>query len=130
MEHKIEAGMAFEKEITVTGELTAEQVGSGLLAVYATPYMIALMEQVSELAVINGLAEGFGTVGTSVDVKHIAATPVGMRVTAAATLREVDGRRLVFEVTARDEREVIGNGTHERFIIQKDRFMARVKEKI
>jgi predicted thioesterase len=129
MQHDIIAGMEYVKELTVTRELTAAVVGSGQIAVFATPSMILLMEQAAELAVINALPDGCATVGTLVNIEHAAATPVGMKVTATAVLKEIDGRKLVFDVEASDEREVIGRGVHERFIIQKDKFMARVNAK-
>ena len=129
MEHNITVGMEYTVECTVTKELSAEAVGSGSLPVYATPYMIALMEKASEQCVLGGLAEGFGTVGTVVDIKHIAATPLGMKVTAHAVLKEIDKRRLVFDVKVCDECEEIGHGLHERFIIDTVKFMERVNAK-
>jgi len=130
MEHNINIGMEHTVECIVTKELSAEAVGSGSLPVYATPYMIALMEKASEQCVLSSLAEGFGTVGTEVDIKHIAATPLGMKVTAHAVLKEIDKRRLVFDVTVRDEKEEIGHGSHTRFIVDKAKFMERVSAKI
>lgn len=130
MEHNIQVGMEHTVEYTVTMELSAEAVGSGSLPVYATPYMIALMEKASEQCVIGGLADGFGTVGTEVDIKHIAATPLGMKVTAHAVLKEINGRQLVFDVRVCDEKEEIGNGSHTRFIIDKAKFMERVNAKL
>ena len=129
MEHNIKVGMTYNFERVVTKELSAETVGSGNVAVFATPCMITMMERAAEQCVINNLAEGFGTVGTLVNVEHCAATPLGMKVTAKAMLRQIDGRKLIFDVEAHDERELIGRGTHERFIIQKEKFMARVNSK-
>jgi len=129
VEHNISVGMTHEFERVVTKELSAEAVGSGNVAVFATPIMIAFMERAAEQCVINGLAEGCGTVGTVVNIEHCAATPLGMKVSAKAILREIDGRRLVFDVEAHDEKEIIGRGVHERVIIQKEKFMARVNSK-
>ena len=108
---------------------TAEFVGSGGLPVYSTPAMIALMEKTCAQTVEPYLDEGGGTVGTLVNVTHSAATPVGMKVWCECELVEVDRRRLVFKVAAHDERGLIGEGTHERFIINKARFQAKVDSK-
>lgn len=113
----------------VIEEKTAKVVGSGSLLVYATPAMIALMEKTSAQLVEPFLTEGEGTVGTSVNIKHISATPVGMSVTCNSELVEIDKKRLVFKVEAFDEKGKIGEGTHERFIINNDRFMERVNSK-
>ena len=129
MEQNLNVGMEYSFEQVVTQELSAMAVGSGSVPVFATPHMIAFMERAAEQSVISGLAEGLGTVGTVVNIEHMAATPIGMKVTAKAVLREIDGRRLVFDVEAHDEREMIGRGVHERFVIQKEKFMARVNAK-
>jgi predicted thioesterase len=129
MNHDISVGLTHTLKTAVTHDLTASVIGSGHLDVYATPQMIAKMEQAAEACVIDGLLPGFGTVGTLVSVSHVAATPVGMTVTTTATLREIDGRRLIFDVEAHDGAELIGRGTHERFIIQRDRFMEKVNMK-
>jgi fluoroacetyl-CoA thioesterase len=113
----------------VTDEITADAMGSGGVRVLGTPAMIMLMEQAALKAVEPYLAEGQTTVGTRLDVRHLAATPVGMRVTVRARLVEVDGRRLTFEVEAEDEREPVGKGRHERFIIDRARFLDRVQNK-
>lgn len=125
------AGIKGEQTILVTREQTAAALGSGTLDVFATPYMIALMENTALKSVADHLDEGQGTVGTLVNVKHTAATPVGMRVRCETELIEVDRRRLVFKVSAYDDCGSIGEGTHERFIIDCDRFMekAQVKRK-
>lgn len=122
-------GITGEARTTVTDTNTAAAVGSGGIAVFSTPMMIALMEQAAMLAAQPHLAEGESTVGTLVNIQHTAATPVGMQVRAEARLEAVEGRRLVFSVTAYDEREQIGTGTHERFVIGMDRFMSRVAQK-
>ena len=113
----------------VTPENTAAAVGSGALPVFATPYMIALMENAACNAIADGLEEGQSSVGTKLDVSHDAATPVGMHVTARAELVEVDRRRLVFRVTAEDDAGPIGQGTHERFLIMADKFLAKAEAK-
>jgi len=125
----LSAGLTGEVSVTVTDDLTAAALGSGNLRVYSTPAMIALLEAASIRALRDHLPEGYTSVGTGLNVRHLAATPVGMTVTARATLKEVDGRRLVFEVTASDEVELIGTGTHERFIVDHQRFEERVRTK-
>ena len=116
-------------ETVVTAENTAAAVGSGLVPVFATPYMIALMENAAVNAVQAHLEEGQGTVGTKLDVTHDAATPVGMKVWAEAELTAVEGKKLTFTVRAFDEAGPIGGGTHERFIITVDRFLAKAEAK-
>ena len=119
------------KEITekVTDKNTAKTMKSGELNVYATPAMIALMEQAAYTSVAGELEEGQGSVGTLMNVKHISATPVGMEVTAKSELVEIDGRRLVFQVEAFDERGKIGEGEHERFIVDNVKFQQKADSK-
>lgn len=126
----LKVGLTFSQMLTVTKELTASNLGSGALPVYGTPYMIAFMEGTSRHCVQEHLDEGCGTVGTMVSIKHLAATPIGMKVTCEAKLIEIDRRRLVFEVKAYDEKGLIGEGTHERFIIQNDKFMEKTLAKL
>ena len=121
----MEAGIKNKKSIVVTDEVTASKVGSGLLPVYATPSMIALMEGTCAESVQPYLAEGEGTVGVAVDIKHIAATPVGMTVRCESLLKEVNGKKLVFEVNVYDEKGLVGTGIHKRAIIYNEAFMAR-----
>lgn len=116
-------------ERIVSEQNTAKTMGSGTLDVFATPSMIALMEQTAYKSVEPYLEKGNGTVGTDLQIKHISATPIGMKVTCESELIEVDGRRLVFQVTAADEKGEIGGGKHERFIIQNDRFQMKANEK-
>lgn len=125
----MEIGIAGKQEIVVTKELTAEVIGSGLLPVYATPSMIALMENTASKSVEEFLEEGQGTVGTSLNIKHLSATAVGKAVTCESKLIEVDRKRLVFEVKAFDEAGLIGEGIHERFIIDNKKFMERALNK-
>ena len=125
----MEAGITGKQTITVTEEKTAQAMGSDTLPVFATPAMIALMENTAYKSVADELEEGAGTVGTLMNVKHVAATPVGMEVTCETKLIEVDRKRLVFEVKAYDAAGVIGEGTHERFIIDNERFLAKAEAK-
>lgn len=113
----------------VTNNNTAVSVGSGSLAVYATPAMLALIEKAACVALKGVLNEGETSVGTLLNVKHIAATPVGMKVSATAELIERDGRRLVFNVTANDECGLIGEGTHERFVVNSEKFIQKTYSK-
>ena len=125
----IQAGIKGYKEYVVTKELTAASVGSGLLEVYGTPYMIALMEETCHTSVGEFLDEGQGTVGISISIEHTSATPVGMKVWCQSELVEVDGKRLVFQVETFDEKGPIGKGEHQRFIIDNQRFMDKVSSK-
>ena len=122
----LETGIKCIKEEVVTEELTTEQVGSGGLAVYATPAMIRLMEHAAWLSVEEHMQEGFTTVGTRMDVKHLKASPLGACVKAEAELVEIDGRRLVFKVAAYDDKGPIGEGMHERFIVNIEKFMGKI----
>lgn len=125
----METGITGRQTITVTEDKTAAVMGSGELAVFATPAMIALMENTASKSVADALEPGQGTVGTLIDVKHVAATPVDMEVTCETKLVEVDRKRLVFEVKAYDAAGVIGEGVHERFIIDNEKFMAKAEAK-
>ena len=125
----VEIGMKGRAETVVTPDNTAQAAGSGLLPVFATPWMVALMENAAVNAVRGALPEGEDTVGVLVDVKHSAATPIGMKVWAEAEVIDVEDRQVTFLVTAFDEVGQIGGGTHERFIIQTDKFLARTQEK-
>ncbi|HEY5586513.1 MAG TPA: thioesterase family protein [Ruminiclostridium sp.] len=126
---EIKIGMSGNAEIIVDANNTAKAMGSGDLEVFATPAMIALMEKAATLAISECIPEGTSTVGTMINVKHITATPVGMKVAAQATLIEVDGKRLLFTVEAFDGKDKIGEGQHERFIINVDKFLARTNGK-
>ena len=126
----MEAGIKGRAEVTVSYENTAAKVGSGDQLVFATPWMIGLMEEAAQSSVLPYLEEGQATVGTHLNVSHDAATPVGMKVWAESELVAVEGRRLIFNVEAFDECGSIGKGTHERFVINKEKFMARVETKL
>lgn len=126
----MDTGIKGFKEIIVIKELTARSMGSGDLEVYATPAMVALMEGTAADSVKSELDEGKGSVGTSIKIKHLAATPIGMRVRCESKLIEASGRRLVFRVAAFDEKDKIGEGTHERFIISNDKFQSKANSKL
>ena len=126
----LEAGKTFVIEKEVTTLDTAKVFGSGELEVLATPKMIALMEEASYKCVADGLDTGSSTVGTYLDVKHLAATPVGMKVRVESTLDAVDGRKLTFTVKAYDEAGLIGEGKHERFVIFAEKFVAKTYSKL
>jgi predicted thioesterase len=118
----LKIGLTGERSVKVVEELTARHLGSGSAAVFATPFMIALMEGASIDGVRPQLPEGWSTVGTHVNVSHSASTPLGQTVRAEAKLLEIDRRRLVFHVAAYNEQGLIGEGTHERFIIDLNKF--------
>ena len=126
----IQVGCKGHAALRVTTENTARAMGSGELPVYATPSMIALMENTAYTSVAGELEEGQGTVGTLMNVKHLAASPVGMEVTCETKLIEVDRKRLVFEVKAFDKGGCIGEGIHERFIIANEKFLNKAQSKL
>lgn len=123
-------GISNEIDRDVTKENTAAALGSGMLEVYATPAMVALMEETCMKSVQAEMDEGYGTVGTGLTIHHLSATPVGMKVRCISKLVEVDGRKLVFDVQAFDEAGLIGQGTHERFIIENEKFFAKANKKL
>ena len=123
------AGLTGTAELVVGEQHTAPRIGSGRIRVLATPVMINLIEAAALAAVEQSLPEHHQSLGTHLDVSHIAATPVGMRVRATAELTNVDGRTLTFRVEARDEREVIGDGMHQRVVVNVPRFDQRVQAK-
>jgi predicted thioesterase len=125
----VQPGLEGQVVELVTEENTARHLGSGGVSVLATPRMILLMERAGVAAVDHLLPEGYRTVGAHLDVSHLAPTPVGLTVTARAELVEVDGRRLTFRVEAHDGVELVGEGTHQRYIVSVERFGQRVAEK-
>jgi len=125
----LKLGLNARKEQTVQHKDTAKAVGSGLAEVFSTPSMIALMENAAYSAVQPALAQGASTVGISINAKHLAATPMGCRVWAVATLSQIDGKKLAFSIEAYDETELIGTAEHERFIIDEEKFMSKANEK-
>jgi predicted thioesterase len=126
----ITAGLTGTSELTVGPEHTAPFVGSGRIAVLATPVMINLIEAAALNAVEHLLPAGHQSLGTHLNVSHIAATPVGLRVIATATVLGVEGRAITFEVEARDEVELIGGGTHQRVAVSISRFDERIQRKV
>lgn len=122
-------GIKGRAETIVSEANSAKTLGSGTLDVFGTPAMIALMEETSLKSVAPYLDEGCGTVGTLLNVTHDAPTPFGMKVWCESELTEIDGRRLVFHVTAYDGKGKIGEGRHERFIIQNEKFQAKANRK-
>lgn len=124
-------GLKGEKELVVQPEDLASFGGGGNVGaeVLSTPRLILLIEQTTRDTVVDALPEGMMTVGTMIRIKHFAATPLGVKVRAKAYLREVDGRRLVFDVSAYDEFEKIAEGVNERFVVSIDKFLEKVKKK-
>ena len=127
---ELKPGLEGTAEIVVGTRDTAPHVGSGKIGVLATPIMVNLMEAAALQAVERLMPPGHQTVGTHLDVKHFAATPVGLRVRARAELIRIDGRTLTFSIVAEDDRERIGEGTHERLIINVERFDQRMQKKL
>lgn len=125
----VESGLSAEVEITVSEDETAAHLGSGTIKVYATPALVALMENAAIRAVEGHLPPGHTTVGGRIDVRHLAATPVGMQVRARAELVELQGRKLNFHIQAWDEVEQIGEASHARFLVDEEPFMAKVRTK-
>ena len=123
-------GLIAELEHTVTDADTASKWGSGLVPVFSTPAMVGLMESAAVSALTGHLSPGQTTVGARIDVRHLAATPVGMQVRLRAELTAVEGRKLVFKLQAWDEVELIGEADHERFVVDQARFLARIQAKV
>ncbi len=126
---ELSRGVRGTQEETVSERNVARALGSGGLAVYATPCMITLMEYTAMESVKPFLPAGSSTVGTRIDIKHLSATPIGMRVRCETELIEIDRRRLVFLCRAFDEAGLIGEGTQERFIVDNEKFMEKVAQK-
>lgn len=126
----LEVGVRGRADDIVTENNTAAAAGSGGLQVFGTPYMVALMEKAAWASIAPYLAEGESTVGTKVNISHLSATPVGMKVWAESEITLVDGKRIELKVAAYDEKGLIGEGTHERFIITDERFLAKTARKL
>ena len=126
----LQPGRIGTSTLIVAEQHTAPKVGSGRAPVFASPAMVALIEAAAVACVEDQLAEGQETLGTHLDIEHIAATPTGLEVTATAELIEVAGRKLVFKVEARDARELIGRGRHTRVVVDSARFRAKVAAKL
>lgn len=122
----LEIGMTFTSSTVVSQANCAATMGSGDLEVFATPAMVALMENAAMNAVASALPQGSTTVGAEMNTTHIKPSAIGATVQATATLTAVEGRKLVFAVEARDEVGTIGKGTHVRFIVDKERFLAKL----
>ncbi|MBE7035069.1 MAG: thioesterase [Ruminococcaceae bacterium] len=129
MSQSLHLGIKGRIDITVDASVSAKQAASGEMDVFGTPYVIALMEQTADKSVRPYLEEGCATVGTLVNIRHIAATPMGMTAYAESELTEIDRRRLVFRVCVYDAVGLVAEGTHERFIIQKDAFMKKTENR-
>jgi fluoroacetyl-CoA thioesterase len=125
----IHPGMTLEKTIVIAEQHLAAHLGSGSLRVLATPAMISFMESISHQLLVQYLPEGFSSVGTHVDVYHLAPTPLGNTVRVTSEVMQIDGIRVQFNVQAWDEREQIGKGLHERVVIDHARFLRRVAAK-
>ena len=126
----IRPGVVGRAQLVVGEEHTAPRVGSGKVHVLATPVMINLIEAAALAAIEHLLPAGHQSLGTRLDVRHIAATPVGMKIFASATVESVSGRTVTFRVEARDEKELIGDGMHERVVVNVEKFDARVQRKL
>jgi len=129
LDNNLKIGMTAQAGKIVSEDDTAVKFGSGGVRVFATPMMVALMENAALNAVDPHLGEDSATVGLSLNVKHLAATPVGMKVTAVAELISIEGKKLTFKVEAYDEQEKIGEGIHERYIIKLSKFLERAAQK-
>lgn len=127
MEFNLKEGNSIVKELKVTENETAVKMGSGDLEVYATPAMIALMENAAKNLVINGLPQGYTTVGIDINVKHVKSSPVGANIKYKATLVKVDRKKLFFDLEATDDKGTIGKGSHIRYIVNIDDFMKNTK---
>lgn len=126
----LEINMTGKASVIVDEANTAATVGSGSLRVFATPSLAALIEKAACNCLLGRLEEGTTSVGTVLDIKHMAATPVGMKAEAIVTLVEIDGRRLVFDIIVNDEKDRISEGVHERFIVNSEKFMSKVESKL
>ena len=125
----VQPGFSGQATLLVGEEHTAPRVGSGKVHVLATPVMINLIEAAALEALDRHLPPGYQSLGTRIDVRHIAATPVGMRVVAEALISRVEGRTCFFDVKVKDERELVGEGTHERVVVNVEKFSERVRRK-
>ncbi len=130
MNHNLQPGLKGTQMITVGASDTASYYGSGLIEVFATPAMVALMEKTAQLSVQDQLPEGHITLGTEINITHVKATPVGMKVFCESVLEAVDGKKLLFKVAARDEKGLIGEGTHRRYVVEAERFMQKIRESL
>jgi len=125
----MEVGKIATAQVAVTEKNTAKAVGSGNLNVFATPMMIALMEQAACECLADDLTATQSSVGTQINVAHTAASPIGETIIATATIDQIDDRKVLFTVSARDSKNEIGKGTHERFVIDAERFMSKLEQR-
>lgn len=130
MEYNLQPGIKGIQVITVGLSDTASHYGSGLIEVFATPAMVALMEKTAQLSIQDLLPEGHITLGIEISVTHVKATLVGMKVFCESHLEIVDGKKLLFRVSARDEKGLIGEGTHRRYIVEAAKFMDKLKQSV
>ena len=126
----VTVGMKARVEDVVVQENTAISAGSGTLPVFATPFMCALMEKAAWMAIAPELNKGDSSVGTKLNISHLSATPVGLKVWAESEVTAVDGKRIEFKVSAWDEKGLIGEGTHERFFVTDERFLSKAARKL
>lgn len=126
MEKELKEGLKNSMKKTVAMEDTASRYASGTLDVFATPALVALMENTAQSSVDGYLPEGYTTVGIEINLKHIKATPVGMNVTCESVLEKIDGKKLYFSVEAWDEKGKIGEGLHTRYIVNSERFLSKL----
>src|SRR5512134_7736 len=127
---RLHTGLSGSAELKVGEEHTAPRIGSGKVHVLATPVMINVIEAAALAAIEHLLPAGYQSLGTRLDVRHIAATPVGMKVKGHAEVVNVEGRTVRFRVEAHDEKELIGDGTHERVVVNVEKFDARIRKKL
>ncbi len=127
METNLKVGICGKQEIIVDEKVSAKKAASGEMDVFGTPFVIALMEKTADVSVRPFIPDTAATVGTVVNIRHLVATPMGMKAYGESELIEVDGRRLVFSVAVYDEVGKVAEGTHERFIIDKEKFMAKTQ---
>ncbi len=126
----IEKGIKGKATVITDNSNTALTMGSGALEVFATPAMVALIEKSAVNALENYLEDGMTTVGTLINIEHISATPLNMSVSAVATVIEVNGREITFDVVAEDEKGIVGKGIHKRFIVNSEKFMKKTSSKL
>lgn len=123
----METGLKFSSSVVVNKDNLAITLGSGDLEVFATPAMVALMENAAMKAVADSLPKGSTTVGAMMQTSHVKPSAIGETVTATAVLKEIDGRKLTFEVSASDTKGIVGEGTHIRYIVDREKFMSKLK---